>query len=68
MTATATKRRLIFEKNLSAENVVGNIFEREMFIRTLPTNLHQIFRKKIQNSLGIVKNMKDPDDNFSRSS
>ena len=34
-----------------------------MFIRTLPTTLHQIFSGIVLNSQVIAKSIKDPDDN-----
>ena len=43
---------------------MGKIFEGEMWIRTLPTTLLQIFLKIIPNSEVIVKSVIAPDDNF----
>ena len=50
--------------NPSSESIVGKIFEGEMFIRTLPITLLQIFCKIIFNSKVIVKSIIDPDYDF----
>ena len=39
-----------------------------MFIRILPTTLLKMFSKSILKFLVIVKNVKDPDDNFKSNS
>ena len=50
------------KKKIPSKSKVGKIFDGEMFIRTRPTNLLQIFCKMIVNFKVIVKSMKDPDD------
>ena len=54
--------------NLFGESLIGKIFEGEMFIRTLPITLLQIFCKIIFNCKVIVKSIPGPDDNFYRKS
>ena len=46
----------------------GKIFEGEMLNRTQTTTLLEIFCKIILNFQNIVKSIKDPDDNFKKSS
>ena len=58
------KSSLMILKNLAGKNINGRTFDGEMSIRTLPSNLHQIFCKIILDSIINVKMIMDPDDNF----
>ena len=48
---------------ISGLKYFGKIFERELFIRTLPTTLDQIFREIILHFLVFVKGTKNADEN-----
>ena len=50
------------------ESKVVNLFEGEMFIRTLSTTLLQIFRKRTLSLKVIIKSIIDPDENVWRNS
>ena len=53
-----------FLGNLSHNGIVGKLFKGEMFTRTLPTILLQIFCKIISISEVIIKSIIDTDDNY----
>ena len=64
----AAKTAWWFWWNLLAKSIFQEIFEGEMYIRILPTTLLQMFSKSILNFWVIVKNIKDPDNNFKSNS
>ena len=55
-----------FDEIFWAKANFGELFEKEMFIRTLTTTLLQIFCDIILTSLVIVKCIGEPNDNFWR--
>ena len=55
-----------FDKILLAKSKVRKIFDGKIFIRTLPTNLFQIFFEMIIDSKVIVKRTRIPDNHFWR--
>ena len=68
LTPTAAKSSLTILTKVSSKSMVGEIFEREMLIRTLLTTLLQIFCQTILNAEFIIKSILDPDDNIWRNS
>ena len=58
---TAAKSSLTVLIEFLRESKITAFFEGEMFIRTIPSILLQIFCEIILNSKGIVKSILDPD-------
>ena len=64
MLTVAEKHPDNFGGNLQSKSEAGKIFDGEMSMRTLSTTFHHIICKTILDSLVIIKNIIEADDNF----